>query len=269
MKYTCYQKKEKNPQQGGSYWEESDFGEHLNLISFQTTYKYLLQNYPPPFKILEAGCGIGRWLIPLAEQGYDVTGIEIDDRAVNIVKKNYSAPNMTVLQGDIFNMDFLDKTFDMVLSLGVLEHFEYQDIQRSGILEHIRVLKDDGVLLITVPHFSILRMVSHFPYLLVMKVVRRLKKKEYFFAEYRYTQGEFKRILAACNLKVESVVYDELSEPYSFGLTIDFPVNRLFRTSDGTEYKLNWFGKLIYKITWKIHPGLVSGCIGFVCKKNL
>ena len=266
MKYKCYKNREKLPTKGGDYWREVDFDEHLKLTEKQTTYNYLLKNYPPPGKILEAGCGLGRWVIPLAKENYNVTGIEIEEEALNTIKQNFKAENLTLIHGDIFNMPFEPDAFDIVISLGVLEHFEDPVLQQKAIYEHIRVLKKGGYFLVTVPYLSILRLLFHIPFLKIVTLIHKIKRKQHYFAEYRYNKREFKKILEKAGLKIVDFIYDELYEPDNFGLTIDYPVREIFRKKNA-QYKLNSFGKLVFKIFWKIYPGLISGGIGFVCTK--
>ena len=124
MKYKCYKKIQKNPKKGGDYWRNFNFDEHLELTEYQTTYQYLIRHYAPPQNILEAGCGLGRWIVPFSKKGYQVTGIEIENEALEIIEHHYRADNLSLVNGDIFNMPFQDETYDIVLSLGVLEHFE-------------------------------------------------------------------------------------------------------------------------------------------------
>jgi 2-polyprenyl-3-methyl-5-hydroxy-6-metoxy-1,4-benzoquinol methylase len=267
MKYKCFRKVEKSPQQGGDYWRDADFNEHLNLTYYQTTFLHLLKTYPPPQKILEAGCGIGRWVIPLSREKYDVTGIEIEQEAINIIKQNYSARNLTLVQGDIFQMDFPDKTFDIVLSLGVLEHFEDLAVLKKAIYEHKRVLMDNGILFITVPHISYIRLLFHIPFLWLVTLVRFFKGKKQYFTEYRYSLRGFRRILEKSNLKVTHIVYDDLKDPYNFGLTVDYPIKRLF-ASKKVQFKANKMGNVFFKLLWRIHPKIVSGGIGFICKRD-
>lgn len=268
MKYKCYRKVEKDPKLGGDYWREADFTKHLNLTYFQTTFSYLLKNYPPPKKILEAGCGIGRWVIPLTKEKYDVTGIEIEKEAIDIIKRNYPDKTLTLIHGDIFNMEFPDSTFDVVLSLGVLEHFENYSIQVKAINEHKRVLKEGGVLLITVPYFSIFRALFHVPYKTIVSLVRKLRGETEFFTEYRYRKSTFKKIIERNNLKVIDVVFDELLPPYNFGLTVGSPISKYFVAKDGVQYKLNNFGIRFFKTLWEVHPCLISGGVGYVCRKK-
>lgn len=265
MKYKLLYTKQKNETAGGAYWQGADFNVHLKLTDYQTTYQYLLKNYLPPLNILEAGCGIGRWVIQLSKANYNVTGIELEEEALNIIKLHYTADNITLVHGDIFEMPFPDKTYDIVISLGVLEHFEDTIVQQKAFKEHIRVLKDDGVFLITVPFLSCIRFFIHVPFLYLLSFVRKLKNKKEYFSEYRYSKSEFEKIIKNANLKIVYVVYDDLLPPYNFGL-MDYPIRKLFKDKK-TQYKINSFGIIIFKILWKIHPKLVSGGIGFVCQK--
>jgi ubiquinone/menaquinone biosynthesis C-methylase UbiE len=265
LKYKIKYPKQKKETSGGAYWQGADFNEHLILTEYQTTYHYLLKNYPPPQKVLEAGCGIGRWVIPLAQNKYDVTGIELEEEALNIINQNYTKDNITLVHGDIFKMPFLDQTFDIVISLGVLEHFEDPLVQQKAISEHFRVFKDDGMFLITVPFVSLIRLLFHFPYLILQTFVRKIKKKTEYFSEYRYSRRAFEKVIKKANLKVVEIVYDDLLPPYNFGL-MDNPVRKLFKDNE-TAYKIHKFGAYMFKLLWKIHPRLVSGGIGFVCQK--
>ena len=215
---------------------------------------------------MEAGCGIGRWVIPLAQKKYAVTGIELEEEALNIIRQNYTDNNMTLVHGDIFKMPFPDQTFDMVISLGVLEHFEDPLVQQKAIFEHFRVLKDDGIFLITVPFLSSIRFFVHFPFVRLVSLVRNIKNKKEYFSEFRYSRRAFEKVIRKANLKIVDIVYDDLLPPFNFGL-MDYPVRKLFQEKK-IQYKINNFGTSFFKFLWKIHPKLVSGGIGFVCKKN-
>jgi len=265
VKYKLLYPRQKNETAGGAYWQGADFKEHLKLTEYQTTYRYLLRNYPPPLNILEAGCGIGRWVIPLSKGNYTVTGIELEAVALKTIKHNYPTDKFTLVHGDIFKMPFPDKSYVMVISLGVLEHFEDIVVLRNVISEHKRVLKDDGIFLITVPLLSIVRLIFHIPFLKLVTLVRYFKKKKQYFSEYRYGKKEIQQVLESCDLKIVSTVYDDLLPPYNFGL-MDYPIRKLFRDKQ-IQYGINKFGCFVFNVLWKIHPKWVSGGVGFVCKK--
>lgn len=268
MKYKCYSKVKKKETAGGAYWKDVDVNEHFVLTNHQTAFHYLIKNYKPPLSILEAGCGLGRWVVPLSEKGFDVTGIEIEREAVEIIKKTYPVRNFNIVEGDIFKMPFKAESFDMVISLGVLEHFEDKSLQRQAIQEHLRVLKKDGIFFVTVPYFNLLRLLLNVPYIKMLSLVRKIKGKKESFSEYRYTKSTFKKILEENGLKVESVFWDDLSAPYSFGLSVDQPIKRFTHSKDSIPYKLNKTGLLSQKLFWGIYPGIMSGGIGFICKKE-
>ncbi|MGE3466274.1 MAG: class I SAM-dependent methyltransferase, partial [Pyrinomonadaceae bacterium] len=102
-----------------------------------------------------------------------------------------------------------DKTFDLYYSGGVVENFE--DGATESLAEARRVLKDDGVLLISVPYFSPLRR-------LLSKVKRNEWRKvsgpetdkqtvfeDRKFFQYAYKPGEFEAMLADSGLRTIEV----------------------------------------------------------------
>ena len=268
VRYRCFSKKQKGDGEGGAYWHDADFEQHLLLTQYQTSYNYLLKKFPPPLCALEAGCGIGRWIIPMAQKGYEITGIEIEQEALNIIETHYKATNLKLVNGDILNMPFQDDSFDLVISLGVLEHFEKPEIQNKAISEHIRVMKSDGFFFVTVPHVSILRLLIHFPYTLLLSLVRKAKGKKEFFTEYRYSARAFRRILEKNKLEIVEEIWDDLLPPYSFGLTVDYPLKRFTLSKDKIQYKMNKSSVFLQRVLWGIYPGIISGGVGYICKKS-
>ena len=86
----------------------------------------------PNLSYLDIGCGMGRLSLGLAAAGAtDVTGVEIVDR--NIVEATALAEKLlpegqrpTFINRDIHNWD-TDKTYDVIIVLGALEHIHDQD----------------------------------------------------------------------------------------------------------------------------------------------
>ncbi|MBM3252433.1 MAG: class I SAM-dependent methyltransferase, partial [Candidatus Omnitrophica bacterium] len=72
--------------------------------------------------VLEAGCGMGRFLEVVAETGSQVVGIDLSfsvDAARNNLKR---FANIHLIQADLFNPPLLKKRFDLIYSIGVLHH---------------------------------------------------------------------------------------------------------------------------------------------------
>lgn len=71
--------------------------------------------------ILEAGCGSGRFTENLITTGAMVVSIDAS-QAVDENFKNNNKDNLLIAQADICNLPFVEKSFDRVLCIGVLQH---------------------------------------------------------------------------------------------------------------------------------------------------
>jgi SAM-dependent methyltransferase len=101
-------------------------------------------------RVLEAGCGSGVKLAHLAADGFDVYGVDFAVGALaNLVRQ---VPSVRAAGGDLAHLPFADGAFECVLSLGTLEHFE--DGPQRALLEHRRILRTGGTLIIVMPRIS-------------------------------------------------------------------------------------------------------------------
>lgn len=81
-------------------------------------------------KVLEAGCGTGVISSYVSTLGYQVTGIDIDDKILQLatdLSSKIKNSNVIFEKKSIFEMPFTKHEFDVSFSNGVLEHFS--DIQ--------------------------------------------------------------------------------------------------------------------------------------------
>ncbi len=115
---------------------------------------HLILKYIPKTggRALDVGCGTGRVSFALAERGFEVMGIDKEERVINIAKKFTSKGS---LNPKFEIADFLDPSFvkpelfDLVVSSEVLEHIKDYNI----IIENIyKTLKPGGRVIITVPY---------------------------------------------------------------------------------------------------------------------
>ena len=75
-------------------------------------------------RVLEAGCGAGRFTELLIDAGAFVHAVDLSS-AVEANRRNIGdppPPNYVVAQADLRDLPFPAKTFDLVLCLGVLQH---------------------------------------------------------------------------------------------------------------------------------------------------
>ena len=73
-------------------------------------------------KVLEAGSGAGRFTEILETTGADVFSFDLSRAVESNAGRRAGAANLTLFQGDIFNIPFDDGSFDHVLCFGVLQH---------------------------------------------------------------------------------------------------------------------------------------------------
>jgi len=101
--------------------------------------------------LLDAGCGSGIFSRELVLRGFNVTGVDLDEDAIENCNNGMKQLNLdcTIVKESIMDLkSFKDETFDVVISTDVIEHVESSE---KSIKELKRVLKKDGQLIITIP----------------------------------------------------------------------------------------------------------------------
>lgn len=98
--------------------------------------------------VLDAGCGEGYGARLLAEAAATVIGADIAPEAVRHAAEKYARANLEYRVMDVTGLAFPDDSFDVVVSLQVIEHLHNAD----KFLEEIRrVLKENGRAIISTP----------------------------------------------------------------------------------------------------------------------
>lgn len=97
-------------------------------------------------RLLDIGAGTGRYSIPLAEEGYDVSAVELVKH--NLGRLKAKCRLVKAYQGNALRLKrFEDESFDMVLLFGPLYHLKSEAEKVTALQEAKRVLKTGGVLL--------------------------------------------------------------------------------------------------------------------------
>jgi SAM-dependent methyltransferase len=102
---------------------------------------------PARARILDAGCGSGRNMVELARHG-TVTGVELSAISVELARERSIGE---VIEGSVLTMPFESASFDLAVSLDVIEHLQ-DDL--AALRELRRVVAPGGALLITVPAYQ-------------------------------------------------------------------------------------------------------------------
>jgi ubiquinone/menaquinone biosynthesis C-methylase UbiE len=107
----------------------------------------MLSVVPAGGYILDLGCGRGRLSRDLANQGFKVIGVDLSPSAVQ--KANNTALDAGItgsarfFVGDATQLDFQTDSFDAVVEIGLLQHFD-KETRKQVLAEIARVLRNGG-----------------------------------------------------------------------------------------------------------------------------
>lgn len=120
-----------------------------------TLFLQLAESYGAP--ILEVGCGSGRVMVPLANQGYTIHGIDNEQAMLDIAARYRQTStdlqrHMILHHGDVLNHEFDEKFNLVLLSYNALMHFHTQDVQLN-LLRRLRGwVAESGLLVLDLPN---------------------------------------------------------------------------------------------------------------------
>jgi SAM-dependent methyltransferase len=147
-------------------------------------------------RILEVGFGRGATLLVCAEKGAEVAGVDYAESAIGHcrqLQKEMGLQNkIELLQGDARSLPLPDRRFDVVYSVGLLEHFTAPE---ELLREQCRVLKPGGFLLVHVPQ-------KYSLYTPVKQMLIAMRKWPYGRWETQFSVRDLKRVLSSCGLNV-------------------------------------------------------------------
>ena len=101
-------------------------------------------------RVLDVGCGTGRWSVTLAKMGSTVTGIDISSKMIEFAKERATRNeirNITFLNTAAEELDYTD-CFDLALSATVLQHITDDKRLESAVQRMVNAVKKKGRILI-------------------------------------------------------------------------------------------------------------------------
>jgi SAM-dependent methyltransferase len=130
-----------------SYKGEHDFIDKKGISFWEEKVKKF--NLVADRRVLDLGCGVGQWLIPLSHHNKKVVGIDPCFKSVFLAKENlnkYKVYNSSLVKAQAETLPFKDNSFDSVFCYGVLmftrEFIAFEEI--------VRILKKDGRVLLAI-----------------------------------------------------------------------------------------------------------------------
>jgi len=135
-----------------SPYKSTQLGHHYSYLT--STLSKILPNPSKLIKILDLGCGNGSFSNYLAQQGFQVVGLDPSESGVALAQQNF--PGIEFIQGDIYDLPFdrLEHQFDYIVSIDVIEHLYLPRIMPQVAK---RCLKPNGKLIITTPYHGYLK----------------------------------------------------------------------------------------------------------------
>ena len=144
-----------------NFWDNIGLPNRIsNDLKLDRVISETIKNYIPKAnfnkKVLEIGCAVGKWLVFFYEElNYIIHGIEYLEYGVKKTIENFKKCQISSKSYKVLNEDFstsrIDEKYDIVMSLGFIEHFK----DPISILDkHLFILKENGFLIIGVPNFT-------------------------------------------------------------------------------------------------------------------
>lgn len=123
----------------------SKYGQIEYITSMKYIHEYLNTMDNP--KVMDIGAGTGRYSIALAEEGYDVTAVELVKHNLRVIEQK--SDKVKVFQGNATNLSkFNDEIFDLVLLFGPMYHLCDKDSQLKALNEAKRITKKSGIIMV-------------------------------------------------------------------------------------------------------------------------
>jgi ubiquinone/menaquinone biosynthesis C-methylase UbiE len=127
-----------------------EFYKKKDFIRFPISEKYFIKslisrfNIKPGSKIMDIGCGTGKYTFLFTQFGMDCLGVDISKEGVKRARER--SPRSKFMVGDVTNMNFIDNSFDVLYCSG-LSLFNETDLSvlTPFTTYLLKFLKDDGL----------------------------------------------------------------------------------------------------------------------------
>ncbi len=191
-------------------------------------------------RLLDVSCGTGRLLHLAERRGMQAVGVDFSLVAVRVARSQGIA-----WVGNGEQLPLADQTYDYVVNLGSLEHFEHMG---PGVHEMARVLKPDGLCCVLVPNtFGLLWTIWHARH--TGEVFDDGQPLQ------RYgTRMQWQRLLEAHGLRVERTVAYELPPPHTLGHWLTYLRRPKVR--------------LLKLLLWRVVPLNLASMFVFLCRRD-
>jgi SAM-dependent methyltransferase len=152
---------------------------------------------PASGRILEAGCGLGQYVVLMRERGRSAIGADWSLDALRRCRA--TAPGTPLAAMDLARLAIATASVDAYVSLGVVEHDP--DGPDRLLAEAARVLAPRGRLIVSVPYWNGVRRLGTFH---LRRAGRRVRASGGQFYQFAFSRPEVRAALAAHGFRVLS-----------------------------------------------------------------
>jgi SAM-dependent methyltransferase len=122
------------------------FNRMIDGLQFRAIRRALvLANLPPGSRMLDVGCGSGRWVRRYGEMGFSVTGVDATSGMLRLARRCGTVGPLVA--GEAYRLPLGDAAFDCVSDITVVQHIP-GPLQLTALNEMMRVLKPGGRLIL-------------------------------------------------------------------------------------------------------------------------
>ncbi len=235
---------------GEGFDKSINYMESLNKIEinkplFQSRLE-TIERFSPKGTILDAGCGVGDFLLTARERGWNVEGVEISEDAANVCRQN----GITVYTTTLETLAMRD-TYDCIIMVEVIEHL----MDPTAVLENChRALKSNGILVIQTGNIE--------------SIYARLARERWFYFLYGHLNYFSPRTLGSLlerqQFKTEKIFFGD-------EITLAAYIES-FRKGKKKSSLRNWgefLSMLLFQLSRRLHVGnLSAGAMVFYARKQ-
>jgi len=173
----------------------------------------LLQYIKKGDKVLDLGCGSGRFYSLVKQKGANYLGVDASKKLLRKARKSYPAAKFDY--GDILDLKLAPQSFDVVAMIAVLHHIPSFALRKQALQKVKNALRPGGFVLLTnwnLGQKKFLRIRSRYFWQKILGL-NKMDFGDILFKNKRYYHGfrkmEIARLLSACGFRVLQNYYEK------------------------------------------------------------